>query len=549
MGAETNEFIAALVADPAFLKGLGVALAGGELGALLKADTVSTATGLNWYDLRPVVKLLYPYKELIPLISRLPRVSGAGGTGYHWKRVVSINNGNLAAGVGEGQRGARISLTEQDMQATYKTIGLESSVTFQAGWANGQLDPNNRAIATQSTLRSVMIQEEQSLIFANASQALATTPTPSLTNNTGATNGLWGATVTVYVICVALTGIGALNYLPYNASTGIGGVPGQVTKVNADGSTNIYGGGSAKPSAEASVGSVTTAETVTATVAAVNGAVGYAWFVGTTSGQETLAGITPVNRATFTKPGALVQPVTNLQVGGLYQDNSVNQFLPDGLIPILTNAIFGAAPGTSMATSSALPTVVSSGDTLTISAAGALIYTMRGTNLGLTISGTNVSEWDAILQGAYDQYKVGFNRILMSSADLSYNMGAFFASGAAAQFKILFDAADDTGQITAGRRVNSYFNKFFGNTLDIDIHPYMPPGIIIFWSDRIPYELSGIANIFEAHVRQDYYEVQWPWATMRHEFGVYVDEVFSCYFPPAFGMIVNLNSAATSPSF
>ena len=50
MGAETNEFIAALVADPAFLKGLGVALAGGELGALLKADTVSTATGLNWYE-------------------------------------------------------------------------------------------------------------------------------------------------------------------------------------------------------------------------------------------------------------------------------------------------------------------------------------------------------------------------------------------------------------------------------------------------------------------------------------------------------------------
>jgi hypothetical protein len=36
---------------------------------------------------------------------------------------------------------------------------------------------------------------------------------------------------------------------------------------------------------------------------------------------------------------------------------------------------------------------------------------------------------------------------------------------------------------------------------------------------------------------------------MRHEFGVYTDEVFANYYPPAFAMIVNLNSAAASPSF
>jgi hypothetical protein len=543
-----NEFISALLADQDFLKGLSSSLIAGP-NSLFKADTVSTATGLNWYDLRPVVQLLYPYKELIPLISRLPRVSGAGGTGFHWKRIVGVNIGNLSLGVGEGQRAARIAISEQDQQGVYKTLGLESSVTFQAGWANGQLTPNNRAIATQSTLRSVMIGEEQTLILGNATQALATTPTPTLTTNTGATNGTWGATVSVYVICVALTGFGLLNYQPFNASTGIGGVPGQVTKVNADGSTDTYGGGSAKPSAEASVSGVTTAQTVTAVVTPIAGAVAYAWYVGTTSGAETLAGITSVSRATFTKPGALVQPVTNLQVSGLYQDNSVNAYLFDGIIPMMTNAIFGSAPGTPMATNSQLPSVVSSGDTLTITNAGSLVYTMHNTNTGLTISGTNVAEWDVLLQGAYDQYKIGFDRILMSSQDISYNAGAFFASGAAAQFKILFDAESDTGRITAGRRVNSYLNKFFNNSLDIEIHPYIPVGTVIFWSDRIPYELSGIANILEMHVRQDYYEVQWPWATMRHEFGVYVDELAAGFFMPAFAMIVNLNSAAVSPSF
>ena len=97
--------------------------------------------------------------------------------------------------------------------------------------------------------------------------------------------------------------------------------------------------------------------------------------------------------------------------------------------------------------------------------------------------------------------------------------------------------------------MTSYLNKYFGNTLDIEIHPYLPPGNILFWSDRIPYELSGVQNILEAHVRQDYYQIQWPWRTMTREFGVYLDEVFACYFPPAFALMTNLNPTTGTPTF
>ncbi|MGH7057757.1 MAG: hypothetical protein ACREFZ_07695, partial [Acetobacteraceae bacterium] len=76
-----NEIVAALLQDQTFLKALG-----GKLGTFSKADTITQATGLLWYDLRPVVQLLYPFKELIPEISRLPRVSADGGNAYHWKR-------------------------------------------------------------------------------------------------------------------------------------------------------------------------------------------------------------------------------------------------------------------------------------------------------------------------------------------------------------------------------------------------------------------------------------------------------------------------------
>jgi hypothetical protein len=510
-----------------------------SLGTLSKADTISQATGLLWYDLRPVVQLLYPFRELIPLISRLPRVPYDGGSMFHWKRIIGIDAVANAMGVSEGNRGSRISITEQDQQATYKTLGRESSVTFQARWGSKNLEPEALGIATQSTLRSVMIGEEVLLINGNASIALAITPTPTLAAIAGSSTFTTG---TVYVICVALTGMGVQAYTPWNNATLTGGIVGQVVKTNADGSQDTFGGGSGQPSAEANV-PVTAGQNVRASVASVPGAVAYAWFISQTTGQERYVGMTAGNQAVFTKPASgTAQPATSLQVTGTYVDNSANALVPDGIISQVFGSVFGTAATPLMATNPILPTGV------TLAPSGALVYTAPLANTGLTISGTNIQEFDVLLQAAYDQYKVGFTRILMSSVDIENFTGTMFASGTN-QFRILFDAERTTGRIVAGHRVTSYINKFFGNTLDIDIHPFVPPGTVIFWSDRVPYELSGVTNLFEAHVRQDYYQVQWPFRTMRYEYGVYVDEVFANYFLPAFAIINNLNAPAGTPSF
>jgi hypothetical protein len=536
---------AALLNDESFIAQLALKL--GTSFNLEKADTISQSTGLLWYDLSPIVQMLYPFKELIPLISKLPRVPGNGGNAHHWKRITSVNVNNVSIGVSEGNRGARIAIQEQDQMAAYKTMGLESSTTFEARLGAQNLRPEALGISVQSTLRSTMIGEEQALILGNASTPLGLTPEPTL--SAGGTGGNWGGTVTVYVICVALSGMGWLTYTPYNAATNTGGVQGQVTKVNADGSVDVFGGGSAQPSTENSVASVTTGEVVTASVTPVSGAVAYAWYVGTASGQERLAGITAGNEAIITgNPGSTAQPVTNLQVNGQYVDNSLNTLIPDGILSQIYGSVFGTGYTTTMYTNPNLPPVVNSGDTIQISSGGSLVYTSVTANTGLTISGTNIKEFDVILQAAYDQYKLGYSRILMSSSDLANFMGTFFAGSAAAQFKILFDAEATTGRIVAGRRVTSYLNKFFNNTLDIEVHPFVPPGTVLFWSDSIPYELSGVGNILEAKVRQDYYQIEWPLRTRRYEYGVYVDEVFSCYFTPGFAVIRNLNPPTGTPS-
>lgn len=535
-GGVGNEFVNALLNNENFVKNLEK-----RLGPLAKADTIQQATNLLWYDLSPIVQMLYPYRELIPRISRLPRVRADGGNAYHWKRITGINVNGASSGVSEGNRGARIAIAEQDLTAAYKTLGYESSVTFEARLGARNLSPEALGISVQSALRSLMIDEEKILINGDASLPLGLTPTPSLV--AGTVTGLIGTFGggTVYVVCVALTGMGYLGYSPYNSVTNSGGVQGQITKINADGTTDTYGGGSGQPSAETSTTTSST-QCVTATGTVVNGAFAYAWYVGSASGAEYLAGITPSNQAIFTKfPATTNQPIGNLRVGASYADNSVDQLVPDGILAQVFGSVMGPSPGQFMSTNPLLPTGVS------FSSGGSIIYTMPAGNTGLTIDGSNFVEIDSVLRAAYDQYKIGFDRILISATDVLDTFGAMLGQASTANgFRLMFDADKETGRIIAGRRVTSYLNKFFNNTLDVEVHPYVPPGCILFWSDRSPYELSGVANIFEARVRQDYYQIQWPWRSRRYEYGVYCDEVFSCYFTPAFAAIINKNPVSGS---
>ena len=533
-----NEFLGALFANENFNKMLEDRMP----GFLAKADTITQSTNLLWYDLSPIVQMLYPYKELIPRISRLPRVAADGGNAFHWKRIVGVNVNGASSGVSEGNRGVRIAVTEQDLTAIFKTLGFESSVTFEARLGGRNLSPESLGISVQSSLRSLMIDEEKILISGNSSTPLGTTPTPTLVAGTVA--GTLGAFAsgTVYVIAVALTGMGNLAYSPYNSTSNTGGVLGQVTAITADGSSNTYGGGSAQPSVEASVGTSGT-QCVTATCTPVAGAYAYAWYVGSATGAEYLAGLTPSNQVILSKyPATTAQPIGNLKVGSTYTDNSVDVFIPDGILTQIAGAVTGPSPGQPMSTNPVLPSPVTSGDTVTFSSGGSLVYTMRSGNTGLTLDGTNFAEMDVILRAAYDQYKIGFDRIMVSSVDMLNTFGAMLGQASTANsFRLLFDADQETGRIIAGRRVTSYLNKFFNNTLDVELHPYVPPGTIVFWSDRSPYELSGVGNLLEARVRQDYYQIQWPWRTRRYEYGVYVDETVPCSFTPAFAIITNVN--------
>jgi hypothetical protein len=468
---------------------------------LAKAFTQSSSavTGITAYDLEPAAKKLYPV--LTPLRNMIPRVSGRGGIQANWRAITGINTNNLSVGVGEGNRSGVQTTSTKEYIAAYRSIGLEDYATFEADLAAEGFD-DVKALAVEGLLRALMIGEEKLLLGGNSSYALGTTPTPSLSTNTSG-GSLPAATYSV--ICVALTLEGFL------ASSVSGGVRGSVTRVNADGSTDIYGGGSAQKSAAATQATSGSTSIINASVTPVRGAVGYAWFWGT-AGNETLGAITTINSYVIRAAATGTQNASTLT-----GDNSRNTLVFDG---IMTH-VFDSTNGGYF---QALPTgTVGTGTPLTSDGSGGIV------------------EIDTALVSFWDNYRLSPSMILVSSQEaLNISKKILQGNSNAAQ-RFVFNV--EQGVLAGGTMVRSYLNRFSmdgATEIPIKIHPNLPPGTMVFVTERLPYPLSNVSNVLQVRTRREYYQIEWPMRSRKYEYGVYADEVLQNYFPPAFGVITNI---------
>jgi hypothetical protein len=153
-----------------------------------------------------------------------------------------------------------------------------------------------------------------------------------------------------------------------------------------------------------------------------------------------------------------------------------------------------------------------------------------------------VVEFDTLLKDRWDNYRLGFSRIFINSQEAANITQRILvaASGTTSLFRV---ALDYSAGLYGGKRVTSYHNKYTGEELDIVIHPWMPAGTIMFFSDMVPYPLSNVANILEFETRQGYYQIDWPLSTRQWQSGVYVDEALKNHFPPAFALLSNVANA------
>ena len=485
-------------------------------GALKKGVTI--ATGLTWYDLQAPAKNLYP--QITPLRNAVPRVHRPNsGPATNWKQVSSlVGSGYNAMGwVPEGQRSGTMSYVTANKAATYVTLGEEDYLTFEAEAAAQGFEDEN-AMVTFRLLQKMMQKEELAILGGNGGGVQLGTPGTITATSSGTTvpaSTLPSATYYSKVVALTLEGL--------NNSSLASGVATTKTIVGADGKTFVLNGGSSNISAEAGGTSVTSPAPLLLSVPAVNGAMAYAWYVGTVSGQETLQAITTVNSLSLSV--ALV--AGRQSQSAITQDSSSNPNLAyDGLL----TASFNPANLASIITQ---PTGTA------------------GVGTPLTASGRgSVVEIDQLLQNMWDNYRISPTVMYVNSQEMrNITNKVFTGNGNSSLLRLESSAINGGNQLsaTAGGMIEFYYNPYTpggGQKMPIMVHPNVPAGTIIAYAEKLPawYQNNEVPNVAEVITRRDYYRIDWPERTRAREYGVYAEEVLAIYATFGLGVITNIGN-------
>jgi len=494
---------------------------GGMLDELRKATfgaPASHTTGINFYNLESLAKLLF--NSYTPLRNMLPRRPGAG-TGPNWRAVTRIDTAQLPMGVPDGIRGPFLAHEVKEFTGRYAEIDAGSNSTFMAVLAAAGFD-DLRSIQAVTGLRAVQTKEEKYLWGGLGTYGLGTAPTVSGTpSNTG--GALTAAASPYHIRVVALTAEGyRLRGDPVGSTAGA--IATQMTLVSASPRATQYvvkcGASQISADATATIASGT-AGSIAATVAAVKGAVAYAWFIGTSATNGTLAAITTVNKYTYTAVPAAGSPATGYfdTVGTNFNaDNSQNQYVFDGLHAIM------AATGS-----------------------GSTITSLEGATLTSDGSG-GIVELDALLMTMAQAHLVSPEKIWINFAqakDIAAKITAGSASEKAVQ--IMIQGGDAQGALVGGLVATGYLNKFAldpaRRRIDIAVHPDVTPGNIFVTAQSLPpvtFPDANIPGVLEVETLQEYLQTEWPLVDRQYETSVGVTEVLKCYAPFSLGLLQNV---------
>jgi hypothetical protein len=499
---------------------------------------ISTTTGLNYYNLEPQAKNIYPV--FYPLLASIPRANPTfrgqkiGGTGANWKAIVGIDQGGYPA-ISEGNRNAFMNFQERDFYSPFKWLGKDVQVSFQAQETGLGFD-DNIALAQLGQLNALLNGEERMILFGNSgSQAvggnygftLGTPVTPTVSSVTTVTDSFGNATTannlsgtTAYVGVVALTAWGV--YLA--SSTGVK-LP--FYRTNADGSVDLINGGTSIYSAmSASTSPSGSTLTVKATTTAIAGAVAYAWYLsvsGSTRATAYFVGTTPYPNVLINVSNAtnqLLNATDPVSSRGLSTDNSYNNLDFDGLMTWGWGQLNAPQPS----------------------------YWQDYNGKGFTSNGDGtIAEFETVFDYFWNNYKLTFDKIYLGGNLISAASKAIITTGggASAAQRIIFDR-DDSGALKGGTKLVEYRSKYSNSgapkTIPVLTHPWMPAGCVYFDLTNNPYPAAGgtIPAVRRILSLEDHFSIRWPYRKLQHEFGTYCFECLEHYIPFGIAQLTGL---------
>lgn len=463
-----------------------------------------TSTGLTLVDLHGPAEELVPIDT--PLRNTFPRTQGVG-TAFQYKQITGFSNAQTGTGLpllhpgiadtsqnnfavpGSSNalyynRGPKISYTGQNKSATYFQFGLSDEVTWSAFFA-GQGFQDVRELSQTSTMYSSFLAEERMTLYGRGtsangySGAVAAPTTVAVTPST--TGGALAAGTTYHVWVASSTGYG----------TSVATDSGAVTTTGT-------------------TGSITVAWTP------VVGAVGYQVFFGSTGTAANAFFVANVgayagaftNATTVTTAAiTLVGPVPSTGATAPTADTSTQAVGYDGILPIC------------LASSSGYQANI----------AGKFSSTNPGTELQtalVTMYNNNLARPKQILANVQDRKQL--SDLLKGSSSTG--------------FRITIDADGQAGH-QIGQIVSGIQNEGIGDMVDLDVHPYMPQGVMPILTHQLPFPNSQISNCWEYRNVQDYMGISWPQMQFSYDFSTYWFGCFFCHAAPWQGAIYGIQAA------
>lgn len=472
--------------------------------------------GVQDYYLDP--ELLRAVPVHTPLRDQIARQAGGHNIQAEFEIVNGVNTANILPGVSQGNRGAVISTSLARVNNQFRGLGLEDFVTFEADYAAKEF-ADIKAVAALGLLQSLMIGEENTILGGRgtATNALGVTPAPTLTVS-AAGGTLAAGTLSVIAVALSYDAYWALAGLNNGAAgqslvLATAQVPAQVVRTNIDSSTDTFGGGSSQKSANVTATVVAGGSVVASIANPVLGAAGYAWFWGV-AGSEVLGAVTTVSAVSITAPAGGTQTAASLPAA----DNSVNNLVFDGIIAQLCN-----------------------------SSSGAIVRSQPLTNgLGtpLTADGaTGIVEIDNLLLAMWNQYRLAPDYMFLNAQEqMNISRKLMASSAGSGVMRVAIDKDEAEDGVSGGFVAVDYVAKALNKKVRMIVHPTMPPGTILFWTETLPYKLSNMPNVIQMRLRQEILAREWPVVKRRYEYGVYMDGALQIKFPGAFALLTNIGN-------
>lgn len=488
---------------------------------------MGTWLGFNFYDLRGPAYFLFPLlTPFIQMIGKKGKVNAGVGTVANWKATRNPNSTYIYAGVQEGQRNATATPNEVNYLATYKELGMEGGNTFTSQWA-GEGYTDNLADEHFRNLARLRLQEEMITLLGNSGTAsgnlgfdlgqannVTATAVTSDSYNSPATAGFAANTnVAAYVVAITGMGMNPGGQGGYNAppTVATGLVP-TSTRTNVDGTTLAVNGGTSSLSnvsnivlANVSAGT----QWVKFTTTAIAGAVGYAWYVQT----STTGTLTPATSSAY------LASITSW---------------PSTIIGALPSASNQAANATGLSTDYSYQTTDFDG-LLTYAFKNGYWNDMNHASF-TPIGNGQVAEIEADLQYLWNNFQAQPDAIWVS-ADVRGELDrAILYSSTGTNSYIFGYNRDSQGDVLGGNLVTAYKSKYSinpegGAAIPIRLHPMMPAGTMYYDINANPYPHSRIPAVREFFTQRDYYAIEWPIVTREWTYGTYIHEVLAHYLP------------------